>query len=523
MKLKLLALSFVVISANIVLCQEEINRWHLLDVNEDKKPGVSHAQALEIVEGKKAQSVIVAVIDGGIDTNHIDLRANLWVNEDEIRNNGIDDDGNGYIDDIYGWNFIGGDDGNVEMETMELTRMYRKLKFMKWEGKLQKDSEQWSEYESLKKEYNEGFDAAKVEYAEIDQIYKVVMEYHAAVSEQLGKEDYSLNEVKNIKSADEKLSEAAEVMTLLLKDGLDFGLLEEYHESLENEVKFYYNLEFNPRDIVGDDPDNFLDTIYGNNDVMGKRSDHGTHVSGIIGAVRDNNEGIDGIAMNVQLMTLRAVPDGDERDKDVALAIRYAVNNGADIINMSFGKYFSPNSIEVQEAIAYAEKHEVIMVHAAGNEAKNIDEELHFPTQPFQASNQENKYWIEVGASAPYKNKYMVAEFSNYGKNTVDIYAPGVDIYSCKPGSKYESSSGTSMAAPVVSGVVALLLNYYPEIDRSRIKDLVLNSGIDYSKQKVFLPNEENGKPPKVRMGELSNSGKIINAAELLRMANETM
>ena len=521
-KLKQFTIVAMALATLPVLGQEEFKDWHFKDAKADKIPGISYAQALTSVEGKTAKPVIVAVIDGGIDTTHEDLKDNLWINPNEIPGNGIDDDNNGYADDIYGWNFIGGPEGNVEEENMELTRLYREFKKAKAEGTLTSSSENWEAYTSIKEEYEAEFSEADEMQTYLDQLSWVYAMCDDLVSKHLGTKDYTMDQVRSIKTTNEDLRNAQEFFIMTDKEGLKEEDIKEGKDHFDKMVDFYLNLDFNPRAVVGDNPAEISDSLYGNNDVMGGDPSHGTHVAGIIGAVRNNDLGMDGIAANVKLMTIRAVPDGDERDKDIALGIRYAVNNGADVINMSFGKYYSPHSQMVFDAIAYAERNGVIMVHAAGNDALDIDGKPHFPTKSFSESNSENKYWIEVGASSSSPKKTLPANFSNYGNKTVDIFAPGVDIYSCVPGSEYKAMSGTSMAAPVVTGVVALVLNYYPEMDHEKVKEILVNAGADYSKKKVYIPIEE-GKPGKTKFSELSNSGKVLNAAEAMKLSNEML
>ena len=520
MKLKHISAAAAVLVSSLAFSQNPNKDWHFKDIKADKVPGISYTQALSTVEGKEAKPVIVAVIDGGIDTAHEDLKDNLWMNPDEIPGNGIDDDNNGYIDDVYGWNFLGGPEGNVEEETMEMTRIYRKAKQAIDNGTLKEGSEGWDEYVALSEAYESEMKESKemkMYFERIDFVYKMSDEL---ISKHLGKEDYTMAEVRSIKTTNEDLRNAQEFFIVVEKSGMQKSDLDEAKEHFDKMVDYHLNVDFDPRTIVGDDPSDINDSIYGNNDVMGGDPSHGTHVAGIIGAVRNNNLGMDGISTNVQLMTIRAVPDGDERDKDVALGIRYAVNNGADVINMSFGKYYSPYSEMVADAIAYAERNNVIMVHAAGNDASDIDGKPHFPAKSFTTTNAENKFWIEVGANSSDRKKGIVANFSNYGNSTVDIFAPGVDIYSCVPGSEYKAQSGTSMAAPVVTGVVALILNYYPDMNRADVKALLVNSGVDFSKKKVYAPSEE-GAADKVKFGELSNSGKVVNANEALEQAAE--
>ncbi|MBI3882816.1 MAG: S8 family serine peptidase, partial [Sphingobacteriales bacterium] len=269
------------------------------------------------------------------------------------------------------------------------------------------------------------------------------------------------------------------------------------------------------KDIVKDDETNINDRSYGNNDLMASTPFHGTHCSGIIGAVRDNNKGVNGIADNVKIMMIRAVPDGDEHDKDIANAIRYAVDNGAQIISMSFGKDFSPEKYWVDDAARYAEKKNVLLVHAAGNDAKNIDTTDNFPNANFIDGKGRSNIWITVGASGDPKNGGVTASFSNYGKKEVDVFAPGVKIHSTIPGGNtYGDASGTSMACPVVAGTAAFILEYFPTLSALQLKYVIEKSakspGID-----VRQPGTEN----QVNMLTLDKTGGIINAYEAVKLA----
>ena len=268
------------------------------------------------------------------------------------------------------------------------------------------------------------------------------------------------------------------------------------------------------KDIVGDDETNFNDRNYGNNDLMAETSMHGTHCAGIIGAVRGNGKGMDGIADNVRIMMLRAVPDGDEHDKDIALAIRYAVDNGAQIISMSFGKSYSPEKHWVDEAFAYAESKNVLLVHAAGNDAKNVDTAYNFPNPAFINGGRSNTT-ITVGASAEPKSGSYTASFSNYGKKEVDVFAPGAKIYSTLPGgNNYGNLSGTSMACPLVAGIAALTLEYFPNLTAKQLK-YVIEKSAQAPKEKVTKP----GTDEKVPMSDISKTGGIVNAFEAVKLA----
>ncbi len=505
---------FIAFNANAQSTQnatEAFEHWHLQDLKNDKVAGISENEALAQLEGRKTKTVIVAIIDSGIDTAHVDLKENLWVNPNEIPGNGIDDDQNGFIDDIHGWSFLGGTDGNVNEETLEITRLYRLYKEQVAQKELKRGDANWEEYQIIKPDFEKQYDEASAELKRLNQFRDYYLVQDRVLNNYFEKGDYTAEEVNAIRSSDKNITDAADFMSQMFTNDLNLKDLGDYIEHLNEKVKYHFNIDFNPRTIVGDDPLDYNDSIYGSNDLMAVDPDHGTHVAGIVGAVRNNGIGMDGISPDVKLMIIRVVPNGDERDKDVANAIKYAVRNGADVINMSFGKSYSPQSVWVADAIAFAEKHQVIMVHAAGNDGSNIDEVSNFPRHSFTNSNTENLYWIEVGALSPKPKKEMIAEFSNYGKGNIDIFAPGVDIYSTTPGDKYAKHNGTSMSAPVVTGVVAFILNYFPDIDRAQIKQLIVNSGLNYAKTKVYIPSDDEGKPKKTRLINISNSGKVIN------------
>jgi len=496
--------------------------WFNLDIKEDKLRGLSTEKAYkELLKRKKSKTVIVAVIDSGIDINHEDLKDVLWMNPKEIPNNGIDDDNNGYIDDVYGWNFIGGKDGkHVAEDSYELTREYVRLK-KKYEGQSPTtNDEEYQYYLSIKQE----FEKKRIEMEEGYSNYKQFAELHQNVSELLKKHlkvtELSKEKVESINTQDQQLTYAKDVW-LYAQSNFGISKEEDFEEGFKyfkSALEFGYNENFDPRSIVGDNYQNLREKGYGNNDVIGPDARHGTHVAGIIAANRKNKKGIMGVADNVKIMVIRAVPDGDERDKDIANAIFYAVDNGAQIINMSFGKAYSPNKDFVDEAVKYAESKGVLLVHAAGNDAKNLEVENNFPNKYFAKGKGEAKLWLEVGASSwKADNMEFVANFSNYGKTKVDIFAPGVDIYATTPQQSYEYLSGTSMAAPATSGVAALVMSYYPELSAQEVRDILMESSVKYKETVVNKPGTQNSLP----FGELSVSGGIANAYEALLLAEK--
>ncbi|GAB3642941.1 S8 family peptidase [Spirosoma arcticum] len=523
------------ISASVCLlplaASAQQTQWFLRDKT-DSTVGISVDRTYrELLANRKPTPVIVAVIDGGIDTNHEDLRRVLWTNAKEVAGNGKDDDKNGYVDDVHGWNFIGGKDGrNVSYETVEVTRIYAQLR-QKYEGKdgaaVDRTSlkpEQQKDYDlyvKTKGEVTKNQAQYKAQYQGISQFYT---QYTAAVStlkKALNVTKLDTNTLRQVADTTKDASlkrPATGILRLLRQQGAAdtdavMSELEKANEQLKARAEYNYNPDFNSRDIVGDDPANLKQRDYGNADIAGPRADHGTHVAGIIGADRTNNFGVMGVADAVQIMGVRAVPDGDERDKDVANAIRYAVDNGAQIINMSFGKGYSPQREAVEEAERYALAKGVLLVQAAGNDGSNIDTAANYPAPRF-IDGSEIPNAIIVGASAERNTSDLVASFSNYGKGTVHVFAPGKDIYSTVPGGKYDSNSGTSMASPVVTGVAAVLKSYFPKLTYADIKRIIMESATPYQTS-VRRPESTDT----VAFASLSKTGGIVNLYDAVKLA----
>ena len=502
------------------MTMEEIQKWPHADIMTDSIPGMSLAKAYQFVADKKTTTVIVGVIDSGIDINHEDLKDQAWVNSDEIAGNGKDDDKNGYIDDIHGWNFSGGK-GIATPEQLEVTRIYKKLD-TKYNGKsadqiAAKDKEEYAYYQKVKKDYDKRYDEAKTSYDYYKKTQKYLNDADEAAIKKLNKKDYTIADLNTLEEA-----ERSPILMKIIGSG---GTVAEVNDQLDRGIKYYgsqvdvmYNLDFKGR-TTGDDPYDIKDVPYGNAYTIGSIDDemHGTHVSGIAVATRNNGKGMNGVANNVKLLTVRAVPDGDEYDKDVALAIRYAVDNGAKVINMSFGKSYSPNKEWVYEAIQYAASKDVLLVHAAGNDGKNIDKSDNFPTDAPDKVKEIANNVITVGAMTRNYDENLVAGFSNYGKLNVDIFAPGLEIYSTVPKNEYKSIQGTSMAAPEVAGVAALVRSYYPQLSASQIKHILMNSGTKVGFD-VLLPKGEGKKVP---FSDLSVSGRVLNAYNALKMADQ--
>ena len=485
--------------------------WHHLDPKSDNVLGVSTYKAYELLKDKTPDTIIVAIIDNGADINHEDLKEIIWVNKDEIPNNGIDDDNNGYIDDINGWNFLGNAEGeNLKQETTETTRYYFILR-PKYEGKSIQEISDTIEYKcflAAKKDYENDFIAKSENLA----LYKFILERYKesnnVLSAYFKKSNYSEQEVRDIKKRKKDIKDAKKFMLLIYADNLDNDKLEKLIADTQRDIETRLNPRFNSRaELVGDIPNDINDSIYGNNFVNACGPSHGTGVAGVVGAL-NNDKGALGIARCVKLMIIRIVPNGDERDKDIALAYRYAVRNGASIINCSFGKKYSPQAAFVEQAVKEAENAGVLIVHAAGNSGLNNDSIPHYPTGIYLDGTFANN-WINVGACNKTDNEYLAANFSNYGKNTVDIFAPGVNILNCNLNNQYNYASGTSVASPVVAGVAAVLKSYYPFLSASQLKEIIIKSAYIPNSKKVFLPGDNNSK--KTNFSELSVSGGIVN------------
>lgn len=488
--------------------------WFNLDAKKNKVPGVSTEKAYaELLKDKKSTQIVVAVIDGGTEVDHEDLAPVIWTNTKEIDANGIDDDKNGYIDDIHGWNFIGGKDGDVNEDNLELTRVYKNLT-SKYTTGAPKAGPELDEYLKVKSAYESRKKTAKGNLA----LYTEIITNIDAITKAIGTENPTSAQLKAYKPAN---TMEEKVLTIATKNKLPLGVLKSElknaSEHFNTELTIHLNEDLDSRKIVGDNYADANERYYGNNHYEGPQGGHGTHVAGIIAAVRDNNLGMKGVANNVRIMVVRVVPDGDERDKDIANGIRYAVDNGAKIINMSFGKSYSPEKSVVDEAVQYAVSKNVLLVHAAGNDNRNTDTTNNFPRDQY-LNKSEASSWIEVGASNWKKGKDIAADFSNYASQNVDVFAPGVDIYSTIPDSKYASFNGTSMAAPVTAGVAALVWSYYPTLTANQVKDIILQSSVKV-KGKVILPGDAKRK---VKMTDLCKTGGIVNAYEAVKMA-ETM
>lgn len=490
------------------LSDTQKQNWGHLDLVVDTIPGMSVNKAYaDIIGNKKGQKVIVAVIDSGMDLKHEDLDDVLWTNKGERPGDGKDNDNNGYIDDIHGYNFLG-ESYNEQLEAARIVRLKLADAATQAKAKTEVDAEYAKAVQS-KQQY--------------EQILQAVKNADAAVKKELGKDAYTKKDVAGIKSEDQAMQQHVAVLMQMytFADSIP-EVLEELGGGIthfSDQANYNYNVAFDGRKVVGDNAYDITDKNYGNGNPQSQSEDesHGTHVAGIIGAERNNGKGANGVANNVAIMSLRAVPNGDEYDKDIALSIRYAVDNGAKIINASFGKSFSPKAQWVYDALKYAAQKDVLFVHAAGNDGANLDapNEPNFPNDQVNNGPEIADNVITVGALASKYGSEMVASFSNYGNINVDVFAPGDAVYSTMPNNKYDYQGGTSMAAPAVAGVAALIRSHYPKLKASQVKKIIMKSGLPI-KTKVILAGDTSKTST---LDKISTSGKIVNAYNALIMA----
>ena len=505
----------------------QLKVWSATDLATDTIPGMSVDKAYaELIPNLKGTNVIVAVIDSGIDIEHEDLKNVIWVNKGEIPNNGIDDDKNGFIDDVHGWNFL----GDIVGENLEFTRIVRRYD-VKFNGKdiaeiSEVDMETFVLYQKAKAEQNKNHDETEANRDRYTQMLKQVTDANNQISKKLGKEDYTAEELAAIIDPDDDEQKNIAVLTQMLSYG---GSIPEFMVRLNGGIDYYngrmknhFNMDTDFRGVLNDNPYDITDTSYGNNDVDGpnpKKEDalHGTHVAGIIAAQRGNGIGMDGVAQNVEIMVVRAVPDGDEYDKDVALAIRYAVDNGAKVINTSFGKGYSQNPEWVWDAIKYAGKKDVLIVNAAGNDGIDLDVITSYPNDQNGTGAEISDNFITIGALNYKCGEEMVATFSNYGATSVDLFSPGVKIWSTTPLDTYKYLQGTSMASPNVAGVAAMIRSYYPKLSAKQVKQVLMDSGLHTSTLVIVGGEESNVQP----FDAISKSGNTANLYNALIMASK--
>ncbi|XCI74907.1 MAG: S8 family serine peptidase [Flavobacteriales bacterium] len=530
--------------------EEALKHWHHQDFIATGIYGIGTDKAYDLLKKKerKPSPVIVAVIDSGIDIDHEDLKSNIWINPGEIPNNGIDDNNNGYIDDTHGWNFIGGKDADIQYDVSEVTRIVKRFQPLFDSGDYLKDKEMqnripddYKMYLEAKKVYKKKLIKSKENLANIQHFERlkiVLLKDCDETAQQLGDQKLTPEIISSIQevsretpliktSLQQVLTQNGDKLRNKTIQDIKQKIQTDFNEFIDQQSKgnqYFYNLHFDPRNIVGDNYEDPNEHYYGNNHVKNPYDFHGTHVAGIIAAVRNNNIGMNGITDQVKIMPIRAIPDGDERDKDVANAIRYAVDNGAQIINMSFGKSFSPQKSIVDAAVKYARDKGVLIIKAAGNSSENIDKKKDYPTNKDVQGRLINDLWITVGASTYENNQNLPASFSNYGRKNVDLFAPGLAIYSTIPNDTYRLLPGTSMASPMVAGAAAVLWSHYPKLNAAQVKNLLLRSANVVTKL-VNLPIDIEETPRKVgqkiKFNQLSKTGGILNLYKTIQLAEK--
>lgn len=515
------------------LKDKDLMTWYHKDFASSKIYGVNTDNAYKYLESKglKPKSVVVAVLDSGVEVDHPGLKNNMWKNPNEIPNNGKDDDGNGYIDDVHGWNFMGSAKGDIDVDNMEVTRVVKKYKSV-FEGENSAENkanqakmpEEFAMYMQSKEIFNKKSMEARQQYQSI----QMVNQFIPVMVKLLNGKPFTQETLSAIKPATQQEAIALNVMGNMVNDPEAVGKSpEDFQKYMEEEMKTYldyygqqatqqYNLDFDPRaELVGDNYDDYTEKHYGNNNYEGPDAGHGTHVAGIIAGLPQGEEVQYGVAHKVaKIMAVRTVPNGDERDKDVANSIRYAVDNGAKILNMSFGKPVSPGKKVVWDAFRYAEKKGVLLVKAAGNDNEDIQNSVHYPTN-FQDPADDKpflKNMIVVGASTK-DAETLRAGFSNFNSKMVDVFAPGQQIYSTVPDAKYKYEQGTSMASPVVAGAAAVLLAYMPELKPEQIIEALVKTS-NKSTVDAALPGDL-----KATFDTISRAGGVIDVRKAAEYA----
>jgi len=501
--------------------------WHILDLKKDGYFGVSLNQAYDFLKGKKSTTVVVATIDSGVDTLQKDLQPILWINTREKAGNGKDDDHNGYVDDVHGWNFLGGPNNRCDVnETTEEVREYYRLKDKYaaiTTAAAAKDKPEYAYWLKVKGIRDSTVGKSQAELNQLSPLMNALVTTDAFLKRSLhlkAGQSFTKNDLNKLDSKNDTLTQSKYIWGLIFQDADNAKTdtktiteLNEYITKLNNDIN--PDLDARKR-VVGDNPNDINDKVYGSNQLKFDDASHGTGVAGLIGAIRNNGYGIDGIADNVKIMAIKAVPNGDEYDKDIANAIRYAVNNGAKVVNMSFGKKISPHKKWVDDAIKYAAEKDVLLVQASGNDNQDVDAKPEFPNDTFLDGTTSDNL-ISVGASAALNDENLAATFSNYGKKNVDVFAPGVKVTSIDKDAEFNTADGTSFASPITAGIAALVLEYYPTLSARQLKEVILESAKPLQGMQVIKP----GSKDKVDFTALSKSGGVVNALEALKIASK--
>ncbi|CAM1341203.1 S8 family serine peptidase [Tenacibaculum amylolyticum] len=496
--------------------------WHLKDIETDTLPGISlNRSYATILKNKRGKDIIIAVIDTEVDIHHKDLQNTIWVNESEIPNNGIDDDKNGYIDDVYGWNFLGNKKGeNNRFINFEYTRILKQtskdFKNLTPKDAVLKNEKKLQLHNRAKEAYDKRMQIDSAGKANYDKLYTLYFEAKNKIYPYLKERVFNQKSVDSLKKLKpEGINDFHFfIWSDCLKNNINDALVTKYRDNANERINKMLNLAYNDRSIQGDNENDISDTDYGNNNVSGNIDflEHGTKMAGIIANITKNT--------TIKIMPIAISAYGDENDKDIALAIRYAVDNNAKVINMSFGKEFSTHKKWVDDAIKYAEKNNVLIVSSAGNFGNNLNIESHYyPNDRGEKDSNISDNFLLIGASTYTLNKKLKAKNSNYGNIDVDLFAPGTNIFTTNTQNRNTFSGGTSSAAAITSGVAALLYAYYPSLNASQIKSILMNSGIAYTIP-VSTP-EKDDKSKLTPFNQLSKSGKILNAYNAFIMAEK--
>lgn len=499
-------LSMGVLAANAQHSQLPYN-WYKTVGNQMQ--GVNTEAALQFLKEhhkKPKKTIIVGIIDSGVDTTSVDLRPAFWRNRKE-KLNGRDDDRNGYIDDLIGWNFLGTKDGKFNMETAgtEEFRQFKRLypKYKDVDSSQVADKKEFAYYKLMRRKAKIDNYIKFTQYSEAKYDACLYMDSLMASQHQFNKDTLTMGSLAKLPMEGDKWQKSCQMLMADLWNTdastrwTDF--LKSHKENLDLMKKRLEGIEKEPdkRLLMGDDQTNAADRFYGNPTVQAGVYSHGTFVAGVVAGQGVKNPQIKGVYPQARLMIVRAVPDGDEYDKDIASAIRYAVDNGAKVINMSFGKTTSPQAEMVNQAIAYAAAKDVLLVQAAGNSSLNVDSVAVYPTGT-DASGHRFANYIRVGASDPSGAR---CHFSNYGAKNVDVFAPGEQITSVAPRNDHMESQGTSIASPVVTGVAALIRAYFPKLKAATVKRILMQS---------VRPMQEKG---------LSASNGMVDALAAVKLA----
>jgi subtilisin family serine protease len=500
--------------------------WHQLDLTADGYYGISLNKAYKLLKGKKSKTVVVATIDSGVDTLQKDLQGILWTNPKEIPGNGVDDDHDGYVDDVHGWNFLGGPNGKCDFnETTEEVREYARLKdkYANVTYATATDKKEYEYWKKVKATRDSTVAGSQNDYKQLAPLVNALVATSGIIKKGLHltpDASFTLSDLDKVSVANDTLKQSTELWKLIMQQDPTSNSNKIIKDCTEQLTKANNDISpdlDNRKNIIGDNPDDNTNPHYGNNIVKYEDASHGTGVAGLIGAKRGNGYGIDGVADNVKIMAIKAVPNGDEYDKDVANAIRFAVDHGAQVINMSFGKKLSPHKDWVDAAFKYAAAKNVLLVMAAGNDNQDVDATPEYPNDIMQGSTvRTGDNVISVGASAAKNDEKLAATFTNYGKKGVDVFAPGVKVTSIEMDAEFDTADGTSFASPITAGLAALLLEYYPHLSAKQVKQIILQSAKPLTGTMVYKPGSTS---EKVDFSTLSKSGGIINAYQALLIA----